>query len=123
MGAYVNNDVMRNLVFSNFMEPDAEHKTYDEIEDWTKLEKIIIYYLNEYNTSTQMPLNLTLFKYAIEHIVRISRALQMPQGHLIAVGNDSSENVKMIKLAASMAGAKLFNFNFHKSYSMKVNLL
>lgn len=119
MGAYVTNDIMRNLVFGNFMEPDAEHKTYDEIEDWTKLEKIINYYLNEYNSLTEIPMNLTLFKYSIEHITRISRALQISQGHLMAVGHGGSGRKTSIKLAACMAGAELFNFDYGENYSMK----
>lgn len=119
MGAYVTNDIMRNLVFGNFMEPDAEHKTYDEIEDWTKLEKIINYYLNEYNSSALIPMNLFLFKYSIEHITRVSRALQMPQGHLIAVGCGGSGRKTTIKLAACMGGAELFDFDFKEGYSIK----
>lgn len=119
MGAYVSNDIMRNLIFGNFMEPDAEHKTYDEIEDWVKLEKIINYYLNEYNSSAEIALDLTLFKYSIEHIARVSRALQIPQGHLIAVGNGGSGRKTSIKLAACMAGAELFQFDYRESYSMK----
>lgn len=121
MGAYVTNEIMRNLMFGNFMEPDAnaEHKTYDEIEDWSKLEKIINYYLNEFNSSADIPLNLTLFKYSIEHIARISRALQIPQGHLITVGNGGSGRKTSIKLAACMAGADLFNFDYRDSYTMK----
>lgn len=117
MGAYVTNDIMRNLMFGNFMEPDAENKTYDEIEDWTKLEKIINYYLNEYNSSAIIPMSLTLFKYSIEHITRVSRALQLPQGHLIAVGYGDSGRKTAIKLAACMAAAQLFQFNFKESYS------
>lgn len=119
MGAYVTNEIMRNLMFGNFMEPDAEHKTYDEIEDWTKLEKTINYYLNEYNSSAEIPMNLTLFKYSIEHITRASRALQLSQGHLIAVGNGDTGRKTAIKLAACMAGAELFHFDFKDGYSLK----
>lgn len=119
MGAYVTNQIMRNLMFGNFMEPDAEHKTYDEIEDWSKLEKIIQYYLNEHNRSESViPMNLTLFKYSIEHIARASRALQMPQGHLLAVGDGDLGRRTAIKLAACMAGAELFEFDFKESYTM-----
>lgn len=118
MGAYVTNEFMRNLVFGNFMEPDAEHKLYDEIEDWTKLEKIINYYLNEYNSSAEIPMNLTFFKYSIEHIARASRAFQLPRGHLIAVGCGGSGRKASIKLAACMAGAELFDLKFKDNYSM-----
>lgn len=117
LGASVSNETMRGLVFGNFMEPDAEHKTYDEIDDWMKLEKILNYYLNEFNVSSQIPMNLTLFRYSIEHIARVSRALQMPNGHLIAIGYGGSGRKTSIKLAASMAGAQLFHFDFHQNYT------
>lgn len=118
MGAYVTNQIMRNLMFGNFMEADAEHKTYDEIDDWSKLEKTIQYYRNEHNRSESViPMHLTLIKYSIEHIVRASRALQIPQGHLIAVGDGDLGRRTAIKLAAVMAGAELFEFNFKDSYT------
>lgn len=109
--ACVTNDVMRALVFGNFMEPDAEQKNYDEIDDWTKLEKCVQYYLNEYNAQMAVPLDLVLFRFCIEHISRISRALQLPQGHCLIVGQSGSGRRSAIRLAVSMAGAKLFELH------------
>lgn len=102
------NDVMRSLVFGNFMEPDAEQKSYDEIEDWKKLEKIVQFYLNEYNAQMAMPLDLILFRFGIEHISRIARALHLPQGHCLIVGNSGTGRRSVIRLAVSMAAAELF---------------
>lgn len=106
--AGVTNDVMRSLIFGNFMEPDAEQKTYDEIDDWHKLEKIMQYYLNEYNVQMAVPMDLVLFRFGIEHISRISRALQLSQGHCLIVGHSGSGRRSAIRLAASMAGAEVF---------------
>lgn len=106
--AGVTNDVMRTLVFGNFMEPDAEQKSYDEIDDWTKLEKCVQYYLNEYNAQMAVPMGLVLFRFGIEHISRISRALQLPQGHCLIVGQSGSGRRSAIRLAVSMTGAELF---------------
>lgn len=106
--ASVTNDVMRTLIFGNFMEPDAEQKSYDEIDDWTKLEKCVQFYLNEYNAQMAVPMNLILFRYCIEHISRISRALHLPQGHCLIVGQSGSGRRSAIRLAVSMAGAELF---------------
>lgn len=119
VGANVTTETMRNLVFGNFMEPDAVQKTYDEIDDWQKLEKIINYYLNEFNSTSDVPMDLVLFKYSIEHICRISRALQIPQGHLIAVGYGGSGRKTSVKLAATMSGAELFQFEFTRDYSLR----
>lgn len=119
LGASVTNETMRTLVFGNFMEPDAVHKTYDEIDDWTKLEKMVNYYLNEYNAVAEIPMNLTLFRYSIEHLTRVLRCLHLRNGHLIAMGNGGSGRMTSIKLAACMAGSQLFHFNFHQNYSLQ----
>lgn len=61
---------MRDLIFGNFMEPDADPKTYDEVDDLAKLEKIMQFYLNEFNRSATVPMDLVLFHFAIEHVAR-----------------------------------------------------
>lgn len=117
-GSSVTNDSMRDLIYGNFMEPDAEQKIYDEIDNWTKLEKIMNYYLNEYNRMSDTPINLMLFKYSIEHIARISRALQMPQGNVILVGEGGSGRKSSIQIAACMAGAELFKLEVSEQLSL-----
>lgn len=59
---------LRDLIFGNFMEPDADPKIYDEVDDGGKLEKIMQFYLNEYNRSAATPMDLVLFSFAIEHV-------------------------------------------------------
>lgn len=108
VNAGVTDDVMRTLIFGNFMEPDAEQKSYDEIGDWTKLEKCVQYYLNEYNAQMAAPMDLVLFRFGIEHISRVSRALQLPQGHCLIVGHSGLGRRSVIRMAVSMAGAELF---------------
>lgn len=61
---------MRDLIFGNFMEPDGDPKIYDEVDDGAKLEKIMQFYLNEYNSTADTPMDLVLFHFAIEHISR-----------------------------------------------------
>lgn len=118
IGTVITTETMRELAFGNFMEPDAETKFYDEIDDWYKLEKIVVYYLNEYNAQAEVPIDLVLFKYAIEHIVRISRVIQMPREHVLAIGYGGMGRKTTVKLVASMAGADLFKFNITKNYSL-----
>lgn len=62
---------MRDLIFGHFMEPDADPKIYDEVCDGAKLEKVIQFYLNEYNSTAKTPINLVLFHFALEHIARL----------------------------------------------------
>jgi dynein heavy chain, axonemal len=85
-GEKVSDKDIRDLLFGNYMEPDADPKIYDEVDNWPKLEKNMMYYLNEYNMLSNSPMDLVLFRFAIEHISRVSRVLQMPRGHVMLVG-------------------------------------
>lgn len=108
---------VRDLLFGNYMEPDADPKVYDEVEDLKKLEKIMQYYLNEYNQLSNQPMDLVLFRFAIEHISRVSRVLQMPRGHLLLVGLGGSGRKSSVKLASSIADAELVTVEVSRSYT------
>ncbi|XP_058823709.1 dynein axonemal heavy chain 3 [Topomyia yanbarensis] len=109
---------MRDLLFGNYMEPDAVKRVYDEVDSWTKLEKNMNYYLSEYNTHSKSPMNLVLFRFAIEHVSRISRVLQMPRGHLLLVGLGGAGRRSAVKMAANMADADVFQVEVTRSYSI-----
>lgn len=68
--AKVSDDDLRNLFYGNYLEPDADPKIYDEVESYDKLEKLMHYYLRDYNTFSHTPMDLVLFRFAIEHISR-----------------------------------------------------
>lgn len=104
----LNFDHLRNLFYGNYMDIDSDKKIYDEVSSEKLLIKRMEYYLNEYNTISKSPLTMVMFKFAVEHISRISRVLQQDNGHLLLVGIGGSGRQSATKMATFIADFKLF---------------
>lgn len=104
----LNVDHLRNLFYGNYMDPDSDKKIYDEIHSEKLLIERMEYYLNEYNTISKSPLSMVMFKFAIEHISRISRVLQQDNGHVLLVGIGGSGRQSVTMLATFIADFKMF---------------
>ncbi|KAK9508782.1 hypothetical protein O3M35_006257 [Rhynocoris fuscipes] len=111
-------DHLRNLFYGNYFDPDADPRVYDEIPDLSQLESVMDFYLNEYNLMSKVPMSLVMFKFAIEHISRISRVLQQDNGHVLLVGIGGSGRQSCTKLAAYMAEYALFQIEIARNYGM-----
>lgn len=109
---------IRDLFFGNYLEPDAEVKVYDEISDLDALTSLINNYLREYNLLTKSPMNLVMFKFAIEHVSRVSRVLQQENGHMMLVGIGGSGRHSVVKLATAMAEFRISQIEVSRTYGM-----
>ncbi|XP_076299082.1 dynein heavy chain 3, axonemal isoform X2 [Lasioglossum baleicum] len=107
---------IRDLFFGNYIEPDADPKVYDEVVDLEDLQSKMDYYLMEYNmlSKTQMP--LVLFRYAIDHISRVSRILLQENGHALLVGIGGSGRSSCAKLATSMCEYVIHQIEMTRTY-------
>ncbi|KAF3429654.1 hypothetical protein E2986_08409 [Frieseomelitta varia] len=115
-GETITSSHMCDLFFGNYIEPDAEPKVYDEVEDLEDLQHKMDYYLTEYNMLSKTPMSLVLFRYAIEHISRISRILQQESGHALLIGMGGSGKSSCAKLATNMAEYLIYQVEITTTY-------
>eukprot|EP00117_Sycon_ciliatum_P023820 scpid1450/ scgid20157/ Dynein heavy chain 3, axonemal; Axonemal beta dynein heavy chain 3; Ciliary dynein heavy chain 3 len=116
-GKALEDDNMRSLFFGDYMSPEADVKTYDEVADLSELTATMESYLDDYNQMSKAPMALVMFRFAIEHISRISRVLKQDDGHALLVGVGGSGRQSASKMAAFMADYDLFQIELTKNYT------
>lgn len=120
--SFLNTDHLRNLFYGNYMDPDSNIKMYDEVHSEKHLIQRMDYYLNEYNTVSKNPLSMVMFKFAIEHVSRVSRVLQQENGHLLLVGIGGSGRQSTTKLATFIANYKIFEVSIRYYVIIYINI-
>ena len=110
-------DGLNRLSFGDFMVPGADPRFYREVPDEEKFLNVVNDYLADHNAVSKKPLNLVMFGYALSHVSRICRIVNLPGGHALLVGLGGSGRQSLARLAAFMEEYEVFQIELSKTYS------
>jgi len=114
----IDTDEAKRLLWGDYLVPGAEPRLYQEAVDLDSLTTLMTGYLEEHNAISTKPLRLVLFRFAIEHLSRISRVIKLPGGHTLLVGVGGSGRQSLTRLAAYMAEFEVMSIELSKGYGV-----
>jgi dynein heavy chain len=66
----------KKVIWSDILKIDSAMRLYEEVTELPKLLKVMNTYLEEFNISSSVKMNLVFFEDAILHLMKILRALR-----------------------------------------------
>jgi len=97
---------------------NARPKLYEEVHDVEHVRAKANEFQTQHNEENKIgKLELVLFEYALEHLMRINRVLNQDRGSMMLVGVGGSGKQSLTRLASFICGCFTFQIVITKTYS------
>ncbi|KAJ3105677.1 Dynein heavy chain 7, axonemal [Phlyctochytrium planicorne] len=116
---YVSDEDLRSLLFGTYLTPKDAQKAYNEVEDLSELTAFMEKQLFDFNATSKKPMDLVMFRFAVENLSRISRVLLQPRGNILLVGVGGSGRQSLTRMAAYVAEYDIHQVEIAKNYNME----
>ena len=106
-----------SIRFSDIMDDlSSSDRRYDEITEYNKAYIKIESFLEDYNSTSKKPMNLVLFEFAIDHILKILRILKLEKGNAMLIGLGGSGRQSLSRLASFIHDYSVYEIEMSKMY-------
>nr|XP_020748715.1 dynein heavy chain 11, axonemal isoform X1 [Odocoileus virginianus texanus] len=105
------------LIYCHFAN-GGQDPCYMPVKDWEVLKTFLTEALDDYN-ELNAAMHLVLFEDAMQHVCRISRILQSPQGYALLVGVGGSGKQSLARLAAHVCSLEVFQITLTQGFGVQ----